>query len=40
MADFLNVYQRGLGYQVIFAIYGVLFLLSAVTLLKVRPTLD
>lgn len=39
MADFFNAYQRGLGYLVIFAIYGVLFLLSAVTLLKVRPTL-
>jgi len=39
MADFFNAYQKGLGYLVIFAIYGVLFLLSAVTLLKVRPTL-
>jgi len=39
MADFFNAYQRGLGYQVIFAIYGALFLLSVVTLLKVRPTL-
>ncbi|MBC8249216.1 MAG: MFS transporter [Anaerolineales bacterium] len=38
MADFFNAYQKGLGYLVIFAIYGVLFLLSAVTLLKVRPT--
>ena len=37
MADFFNAYQRGLGYLVIFAIYGALFLLSVVTLLKVRP---
>lgn len=39
MADFFNAYQKGLGYLVIFAIYGALFLLSVVTLLKVRPTL-
>ncbi len=39
MADFFNAYRRGLGYLVIFAIYGALFLLSVVTLLKVRPTL-
>jgi len=39
MADFFNAYQRGLGYLVIFAIYGVLFLLSVATLLKVRPPL-
>ena len=39
MADFFNAYQRGLGYLVIFAIYGALFLLSVATLLKVRPTL-
>lgn len=39
MADFFNAYQKGLGYVVIFAIYGVLCLLSVVTLLKVRPTL-
>ncbi len=38
MADFFNVYRKGLGYIVIFAIYGVLALLSTVTLLKVRPT--
>lgn len=38
MADFFNAYQKGLGYLVIFAIYGALFLLSVVTLLKVRPT--
>ncbi len=39
MADFFNAYQKGLGYLVIFAIYGALFLLSVVALLKVRPTL-
>ena len=38
MADFFIAYQRGLGYLVIFAIYGALFLLSVATLLKVRPT--
>jgi len=37
LADFFNAYQRGLGYLVIFAIYGALFLLSSVTLVKVRP---
>ena len=37
MADFFNAYQVGLGYLVIFAIYGALFLLSSVTLLKVHP---
>ncbi len=36
MADFFNAYQRGLGYLVIFAIYGVLFLLSALVILQVR----
>ena len=43
IADYLTVRvpdQPGLGYVLLFAIYGVLFLLSAVTLLKVRPTLD
>ncbi len=42
IADYLTVRvpdQPGLGYVLLFAIYGVLFLLSAVTLLKVRPTL-
>jgi len=39
MADFFNAYQRGLGYLVIFAIYGALFLLSVASLLKVRPPL-
>jgi MFS family permease len=37
LADFFNAYQRGLGYLVIFAIYGALFLLSSVTLIRVRP---
>lgn len=36
MADFFNAYQKGLGYLVIFAIYSALFLLSSLTLLKVR----
>jgi MFS family permease len=36
MADMFNQVQGGLGYIVIFAIYGLLFLLSVVTLLKVR----
>ncbi|MGQ9492417.1 MAG: MFS transporter [Anaerolineae bacterium] len=36
MADFFNAYQSGLGYFVIFGIYGALFILSAVTLLKVK----
>ncbi|MCR4406757.1 MAG: MFS transporter [Anaerolineae bacterium] len=35
MADFFNAYQPGLGYLVIFAIYGALFLLSTLTLAKV-----
>ncbi|MGC9350094.1 MAG: MFS transporter [Anaerolineae bacterium] len=35
MADFFNVLRPGLGYLVIFALYGALFLLSAVTLLRV-----
>ncbi|MGA9348965.1 MAG: MFS transporter [Anaerolineae bacterium] len=42
IADYFTVQvpdQPGLGYVVLFAIYGVLFLLSAVTLLKVRPAL-
>jgi len=37
MADFFNSYQKGLGYLVIFAIYGALFVLSSITLLKVHP---
>jgi MFS family permease len=42
IADYFTVQvpnQPGLGYVILFAIYGLLFLLSAVTLLKVRPTL-
>jgi len=39
MADFFNILRPGLGYQVIFALYGALFLLSiaALTRVKVRP---
>ncbi len=42
MADFFNALQPGLGYLVIFGLYGVLFLLSTLTLLKVNiaPTLQ
>ncbi len=43
IADYFTVQvpsQPGLGYVILFAIYGVLFLLSTVTLLKVRPALD
>ncbi|MGC8787056.1 MAG: MFS transporter [Anaerolineae bacterium] len=36
MADFFNAYRSGLGYLVIFGIYGALFILSTVTLLKVQ----
>jgi len=36
MADFFNRLQPGLGYLVIFALYGVLFLLSMVALIPVR----
>ena len=42
IADYFTVHvpnQPGLGYVILFAIYGVLFLLSSVTLLKVRPPL-
>lgn len=40
MADFFNNLQPGLGYIVIFAIYGLLFILSVLTLTKVnrQPT--
>lgn len=38
LADFFNMSSPGLGYLVVFAIYGVCFLLSSVTLLKVRET--
>lgn len=37
MADFFNTFRPGLGYLVIFAIYAALFLLSILTLVKVRP---
>lgn len=36
LADFFNALQPGLGYIIIFAIYGGLFLLSTVVLLKIR----
>jgi MFS family permease len=36
MADFFNRLQPGLGYLVIFAIYGMLFLISALTLVKIK----
>lgn len=37
MADFFNAIQPGLGYTVIFGIFGALFLFSALTLLKIKP---
>lgn len=36
MADFLNGYRPGLGYSVIIGCYGVLFVLSTISLLGVR----
>ncbi len=36
MADFFNLVEPGLGYLVIFAIYGALFLISALTLVKIK----
>jgi len=36
MADFFNAAKPGLGYLVIFAIYGALFLISVLTLIKVK----
>jgi MFS family permease len=36
MADFFNGLRPGLGYMVIFGLYGVLFLLSTVTLTKIQ----
>jgi MFS family permease len=36
MADFFNALRPGLGYLVIFGLYGVLFLLSAVALTRVK----
>jgi len=38
LADFFNQIQPGLGYLVIFSIYGGLFLLSTLTLTQVRET--
>ncbi|MBC7249514.1 MAG: MFS transporter [Anaerolineae bacterium] len=35
MADFFNAYRPGLGYLIVFAIYGALFLISTLTLIKV-----
>ena len=37
LADTFNAFQPGLGYKVIFALYGVLFLVSALVLLKIKP---
>lgn len=42
IADYFTVQvpdQPGLGYVVLFAIYGALFLLSVIALRKVRPAL-
>ena len=36
MADFFNALRPGLGYLVVFALYGALFLLSALVLLRVK----
>jgi MFS family permease len=36
MADFFNALEPGLGYLVVFALYGVLFLMSALALFKVK----
>jgi MFS family permease len=36
MADMINSYSQGLGYLVIFAIYGALFLLSTLALSQVK----
>ena len=36
LADYLNGYRPGLGYFVVFGCYGLLFLLSAVSLIGVR----
>lgn len=40
LADFFNGLQPGLGYLVLFAIYAGLFLISALTLVKVKPGLS
>lgn len=37
LADYLNGYRSGLGYFAIFACYGVLFLLSTISLRGIRP---
>ncbi len=37
VADLLNMYKPGLGYFAIFACYAVLFLLSTLVLVRVRP---
>ena len=37
MADFFNAVRPGLGYLVVFGIYGALFFLSTAALTKVRP---
>lgn len=39
LADFFNKLQPGLGYIIIFALYGALFLISVLTLVKVKPPL-
>ena len=36
LADTFNALEPGLGYKVIFALYGALFLISALVLLKVK----
>jgi MFS family permease len=36
MADFFNALRPGLGYSVVMALYGVLFLLSAVALTRIK----
>jgi hypothetical protein len=38
MADFFNGLQPGLGYLVVFAIYGALFLLSIAALTQVKES--
>jgi MFS family permease len=38
MADSFNAIQPGLGYLVLFAVYGVLFILSSLALTRVRET--
>ncbi|MGQ9600159.1 MAG: MFS transporter [Anaerolineae bacterium] len=38
MADFFNALRPGLGYLVIFSLYGLLFLLSVVTLTQVKQS--